>query len=174
MSTCTHAHIADTRHLHKSTTLPQCSLCIYTPNTMPPPPTPASPHRIPPAPITTTTTTTILCFQALSFSSTLFFLQGHFESWICCWMCFDCSDSCSCYISMVHGCEFIVCPQSLHVHLWDLMTMHVKHPYTGTSLASMTSAHLGFLSCPALWPSIHTLFIWGQYVSSCSWKENGS
>lgn len=76
-----------------------------------------------------------------------------------------------------HACvdvNLLSAPQSLDVHLCDMMTMHVKYPHTGTSYASVTPAHLCFLLCPALWPSILRLFIWGRYVSSCSWKENGS
>lgn len=101
-SYCTqwHGHVPPSQIHHT----PTVQACAYTPLIRPLSP---DPHPI------TTTTTTILCFLALSFSSTLFFLQGHFESWICCWMCCaftggqifaPAMQACVC------GCEFIVCP----------------------------------------------------------------
>lgn len=126
----------DARHLRKSTTLPQCSLCMRTP------------------PITTTTTTTtISCFQGRSFPPALFFfLQGHFESRMCCWMCGVFTDvptlaPAASYISLVRGREFIACPYSLCVHLRVNHICEVPIYRYSMCISDFSSSLLSVLSC---------------------------
>lgn len=150
---------------------PTVQACAYTPLIAPPHPTP-TPLLPPPQP------PSYVCWLCLSLQPSSFFRATLKAGYVA---------ECVVRLQVVrfllllckHACvdvNLLSAPQSLDVHLCDMMTMHVKYPHTGTPHASVTPAHLCFLFRPALWPSILTQAFhqYGQYVSSCSWKENGS
>lgn len=129
-------------------------------------------HLTPPHPHPMTTTTSSILFNPLLSPGPLWKLDMLLNV-----LCvYRWSDSCSCYISM-HAWMWIYClPLSLCTSIcviwWPCMwSTHIQVLHMHQWLLLFSAF------CPVLLsghPYLLRLFIWGQYILSCSWKENGS